>query len=72
MNSKDLKDFARERGADFVGIADLTLIEGIPTEPADLLQGYTRAISIAIRLSDGVIDPIVDSPTSLYQQHYLR
>jgi epoxyqueuosine reductase len=72
LNSEDFKDFARGCGADFVGIADLALIEGIPAEPADLLQGYTRAVSIAIRLSDGVIDPIVDSPTPLYQQHYLR
>jgi epoxyqueuosine reductase len=72
LNAHDLKDFARGCGADFVGIADLGLIDGIQAEPTDLLQGYTRAVSIAIRLSDGVIDPIVDSPTPLYQQHYLR
>jgi epoxyqueuosine reductase QueG len=67
-----LKSFARRCGADAVGIADLALLEGIQTEPADLLKGYTRAVSIAVRLADGVLDPIVDRPTPLYQQHYLK
>lgn len=72
MTTEQLKDFARECGADLVGIADLALLEGIQTEPADLFKGYKRAVSIAIRLADGVIDPIVDAPTPLYQQHYLK
>ena len=72
MHSKHLKSFARRCGADAVGIADLALLEGIQTEPADLLKGYTRAVSIAVRLADGVLDPIVDRPTPLYQQHYLK
>ncbi len=38
----------------------------------DLLKGYTTAVSIAVRLADGVIDPIVDRPIPLYQQHYLK
>lgn len=72
MNSQDLKDFARSCGADLVGIADLTLLSGIQTEPADLLEGYSRAVSIGVRLADGVIDPIVDKPTPIYQQHYAK
>jgi len=72
VNSQQVKDFARECGADLVGIADLELLEGIHSEPADLLKGYSRALSLAVRLADGVIDPIVDSPTPLYQQHYLK
>jgi epoxyqueuosine reductase QueG len=55
-----------------VGIADLQLLDGIKTEPGDLLKGYSRAVSIAVRLADGIIDPIVDHPTPLYQQHYLK
>lgn len=72
MKSKDLKLFARRCGADLVGIADVALLEGIETEPADLLVGFPRAVSLAVRLSDGVIDPIVDKPTPIYQQHYDR
>ena len=70
MKSEKLKGFALKCGADIVGIADLRLLEGIETEPEDLLKGYTRAVSVAIRLADGVIDPIVDRPSPIYQQHY--
>jgi epoxyqueuosine reductase QueG len=72
LDSSQLKKFARQCGADMVGVADLALLEGIETEPKDLLQGYSKAISIAMVLADGIIDPIVDSPTPLYQQHYLK
>ncbi|MFC1834593.1 4Fe-4S double cluster binding domain-containing protein [Thermodesulfobacteriota bacterium] len=61
-----------EAGADLVGVADLALLEGIRTEPEDLLQGYTRAVSVAVRLADGVMDAIVDRPTPIYQQHYAK
>jgi len=70
VNSTLVKEFARGCGADAVGIADLALLKGIQTDPLDLLEGYSRAVSIAIRLADGVIDPIVDLPTPIYQQHY--
>lgn len=72
MNSKLLKKFASEYGADVVGIADLVLLQGIETEPSNLLEGYNRAVSIGVRLADGVLDPIVDEPTPLYQQHYFK
>ena len=72
MKSEELKNFAKACGADCVGIADVARLEGIQTSPSDLLAGYTRAISVAVRLADGVIDPIEDCPTPLYQQHYLK
>lgn len=72
MTTDELRQHAHEWGADLVGVADLSLLEGIPTYPPDLLAGYTRAVSIAVRLADGVIDAIVDRPTPLYQQHYQR
>lgn len=72
MKTEDLKEFGRQCGADLIGVADLWLLKGIQTEPPDLLEGYTRALSIGVRLADGVIDPITDSPTPLYQQHYSK
>ncbi len=72
MNSYQVKDFARQCGADLVGIADLAFLDGIQTEPVDLLKGYRRAISIGVRLADGVLDAIEDRPTPIYQQHYLK
>jgi epoxyqueuosine reductase QueG len=72
IKTNELKRFAEHCGADLVGIADLALLEGIRTIPDNLLDGYKTAVSIGVRLSDGVIDAIVDSPTPLYQQHYAR
>jgi len=72
VEAKDVKQYALDCGADIVGIADLMLLSGIPTIPRYLLQGYTRAVSMAVRLSNAVIDAIDDAPTPLYQQHYLR
>lgn len=72
MDPTELKNFARDCGADLVGVADMAHLKGIQTEPEDLLEGYSRAVSMAIALSNGVIDPIVDVPTPIYQQHYLK
>jgi len=72
VQTEKLKAFARDCGADLAGIADLALLDGLPTEPADLLKGYIRAVSLGIRLADGVIDGIDDAPTPIYQQHYAK
>lgn len=72
MKSDGIKRFAEQCGADLVRIADLDLLEGIQTYPPDLLEGFGRAVSMGVRLADGVIDPIVNGPTPLYQQHYLK
>ena len=33
-------------GADLVGVADIDTLKGLRTDPADLLESFTRAISI--------------------------
>ena len=72
MDNREIKGYARDMGADMVGIADLALLDGLPVAPVDLVKNYKRAVSIAVRLADGVIDPIENGPTPLYQQHYLK
>jgi epoxyqueuosine reductase QueG len=72
MDSSEIKEFARQCGADLVGVADLSRLKGIQTEPENLLEDYKTAISMALALADGVIDPIEDKPTPLYQQHYYK
>ncbi len=67
-----IKESALKNGADLVGVADLELLRGIETEPEDLFAPFKRAVSIAVRLSDGIVDRIEDVPTALYQQHYLK
>ena len=67
-----LKRRARHWGASLVGVADLERLRGIETEPADLLSGFSRAVSLAVRLSDPVLDAVTDRPTPLYAQHYQK
>ncbi len=59
-------------GASVVRIADTSRLTCIETEPDNLLEGYPRAVSIAVRLSDSVMDAIDNQPTPLYSSHYSR
>jgi epoxyqueuosine reductase len=59
-------------GASIVRVADISRLAGIDTNPEDLLKNYPRAVSIAIRLSDSVMDEIDMQPTPLYSSHYSR
>lgn len=62
----NIKTFALGKGADVVGIADLGLLKGIPTKPGNLLEGFTMAVSVGVRLNDSVVDRITDRPTPSY------
>ncbi|MEF8822867.1 MAG: 4Fe-4S double cluster binding domain-containing protein [Desulfohalobiaceae bacterium] len=68
--AKPLLDAARECGADLAAVADTSRLAGIETDPPDLLENYPRAVSIAVRLADGIMDPLTDRPTPLYARHY--
>lgn len=59
-------------GASITRVADISKLGGIDTDPEDLLKNHARAVSIAIRLSDSVIDEIDMQPTPLYSSHYSR
>lgn len=63
---------ARGFGASVVRVADTARLAGIETEPVDLLAEFPRAVSLAVRLSDGIMDAIEDRPTPLYSSHYSR
>jgi len=72
MNKKEFTEHIITCGASAVRVADLELLEGIDTQPPDLFGPFTKAISIGVRLASGIIDPILDKPTPLYQQHYYK
>jgi epoxyqueuosine reductase len=63
-----IKDYAKKLGADVVGIADLGLLKGIETKPPELLEGFTRAISIGKRYDDEIFDKIEETrkPSAAY------
>ncbi len=57
-------------GADLVGVADTDPLKQLQLDPPDLLDPFTRAISIAIRLPAAVFECIIDRPTPLYSSIY--
>lgn len=68
----ELRAAARGWGATVLRVADTARLAGLETEPADLLAAFPRAVSIGVRLSDPMLDAIVDRPTPLYSSHYSR
>jgi epoxyqueuosine reductase QueG len=71
IESAELKAFCLSTGADLVGIADLGLLkERFPAHPPDLLDNFSRGISIGIVLDREIIEGISDGPTAAYAFHY--
>jgi epoxyqueuosine reductase QueG len=65
-----IRRFSLELGFSLVGTADITSIRGDFLLPAGLLSRFPRALALAKRLSDDVLDEIEDRPTPLYFHHY--
>ena len=57
-------------GADLVGVADAEPLRQLTLDPPNLLDSFTRAISIALRLPGAVFEQIIDRPTPLYSSVY--
>jgi epoxyqueuosine reductase QueG len=72
INKTELVATLKNWGATIVRVADTSRLKGIETEPADLLDKFPRALSIAVGLSNGIMDEIKDRPTPLYSSHYSR
>jgi epoxyqueuosine reductase QueG len=69
--SRQCKEFAGRLGADLAGVADLGPFKRAGgAVPADLLEPYTCAVSIAVRLDDAIISGIRGEPTPEYARHY--
>lgn len=67
----ELKAAARAAGADLVGVADLAPFKREQAAlPPGLLEPYTRAAAVALRLEDTIIEGIQAAPTPDYARHY--
>ncbi len=63
----ELKKFCIDQGAELLGIADLgPLKEGLVTDPVDLLEPYTAAVSIAVTLDMSAVAAMCGEPTPEY------
>ncbi len=64
MYETNLKNLAITLGADIVGFCQL------PAPPVKGLPAYLYAVSIGVKLSDGVLKTIDGAPSFMYFQHY--
>ena len=71
FDTEQFKSMVRDFGADLVGIADAAPLKALKTDPPDLLEPYSRAVSIAVQLPVAVFEMIDDKPTALYGEVYL-
>ncbi|MBW1704475.1 MAG: epoxyqueuosine reductase [Deltaproteobacteria bacterium] len=69
--TEKIKDRIIGLGADLVGIADVEPLKDLKVDPPDLLDPFTRAVSIALKLPKAVFEEISDQPTPIYKSIYL-
>ena len=65
-----IKDKITGLGADLVGIADIEPLKELRVDPPGLLDPFTRAVSIAIKLPMATFEEIIDRPTPVYKSIY--
>ncbi len=65
-----IKDKITGFGADLVGIADIEPLKELRVDPPWLLDPFTRAVSIAIKLPLATFEEIIDRPTPIYKSIY--
>jgi epoxyqueuosine reductase QueG len=68
--TEQLKDFIKSVGADLVGFTDVVSLQGIHTDPKDLLNSFSHVISVAVEVPKAVFDTILDRPTPIYSVVY--
>jgi len=57
-------------GADLAGVADTEPLQALKTNPPNLLDSFTRALSMAVQLPAAVFEMIEDQPTPIYGSVY--
>ena len=71
LDADRFKARVRDFGADLVGIAALDPFRGERTLPSDLLDPFTRAVSIAVRVPLAVFGTVTDRPSPHYASVYM-
>ncbi len=65
-----LQSISRGLGLPLFGVADIRPIRDSFLLRPETVRGFDRALSLGLRLSDSVLDDLVDKPTPLYFHHY--
>lgn len=70
MNKENLKAFCMAEGATLFGVADITSLRKDFNLQYEVAEKFSRGISVAVKLSDGVLATIEEKPTPVYFHHY--
>jgi epoxyqueuosine reductase QueG len=69
-NYLTLKKYSQDLGIDLFGVADIRSIKKEFALSGKILEKFNQAISLGVRLSQGILEEIQDAPTRLYFHHY--
>jgi len=69
-NYSDLKKFAQDLGTDLFGVADIREIKDEFALSKNILAKLNNAVCLGVRLSQGILEEIIDAPNKLYFHHY--
>lgn len=69
-NYNSLKKYAQDSGADLFGIADIGTIKKDFLLSDNSLNKLDKAICLGVRLSNAVLQEVIDAPNRLYFHHY--
>jgi epoxyqueuosine reductase QueG len=70
LSNHGMETFILEQGASIVGVADTAYIKNYTSEYNDIISIYPRALSIGVRLSDQIMDKVINGPIKEYEVHY--
>lgn len=66
-----IKDWALDQGVSLIGVADIRPFrKDFLNLSSQLVNSFDSGISMAVRLSDAILEEIEDRPTQLYFHHY--
>ncbi len=65
-----LQSLSQSLGLSLFGVADIRAIRESFLLRPETVRTFDRALSLGLRLSDAVLDDLVDKPTQLYFHHY--
>lgn len=69
-NYRRLKEFAQSEGAALFGVTNIESFKQEFFFPPSLTANLNRAVVVAVRLSEKILEEIEDHPTPLYYHHY--
>ena len=72
LTKQALKEFVVKEGVSLFGVADVTSIKSHFILSEEISKDLNRAVVLGYRLSQKILDSLIDQPSPLYYFHYQR